>query len=201
MTFGVISPNRHHLLVDKVSCKRPALFLDRDDVLIEDKHYLSRPEEVQLCPGASALLEIAFAREWPVVVITNQSGIARGYFDWEAYEKVTDRLLELLGPAAPLAAIYANGQGPDAAPTSWRKPSTAMLQAAAADLQLDLNRTMLVGDRLSDLEAGERAGLAWIAHVQTGHGQRERTAIKRWSSQKQMQAKKGNSCFQLAQPF
>jgi len=163
--------------------------LDRDGVLIEDKHYLSRPEEVQLCPGARALLEIAFAREWPVVVITNQSGIARGYFDWEAYEKVTERLLELLGPAAPLAAIYANGQGPDAAPTSWRKPSPAMLQAAAADLQLDLTRSLLIGDRLSDLEAGDRAGLTWMIHVQTGYGQRERPAVKRWSYQKQIQAK------------
>jgi D-glycero-D-manno-heptose 1,7-bisphosphate phosphatase len=143
------------------------------------------------------LLENAFARDWPVVVITNQSGIARGYFDWKVYEQVTDRLLELLGPAAPLAAIYANGNGPDAAPTSWRKPSPAMLQAAAADLQLDLTRSLLVGDRLSDVEAGDRAGLAWLAHVQTGHGQRERPAVQHWDSQKKLQAK-GKSYFELA---
>ena len=143
------------------------------------------------------MLENAFARDWPVVVITNQSGIARGYFDWQAYEQVTDRLLELLGSSAPLAAIYANGHGPDAAPTSWRKPSPAMMQAAAADLQIDLNRSLLVGDRLSDLEAGERAGLAWLAHVQTGHGQRERPAVQHWDSQKKTQAKR-HSCFELA---
>ena len=140
------------------------------------------------------MLEHAFAKNWPVVVITNQSGIARGHFDWKAYEQVTDLQLELLGSSAPMAVIYANGNGPLAASTSWRKPSPAMLQAAAADLQLDLNRSLLVGDRLSDLEAGERAGLA---HVKTGHGQRERTAIKRWSSQKQLQAK-GKSYFELA---
>ncbi|KZR90597.1 HAD-IIIA family hydrolase [Synechococcus sp. MIT S9508] len=191
------SSNRRRLLVENLPYNKPALFLDRDGVLIEDRHYLCRPEEVQLCPGARNLLEHAFAKDWPVVVITNQSGISRGYFDWDAYEQVTDRLLELLGLAAPIAAIYANGHGPDAAPTSWRKPSPAMLQAAAVDLQLDLTRSLLIGDRLSDLYAGDRAGLAWMAHVQTGYGQRERPAVQRWFSQKQMRIK-GNSCFELA---
>ncbi len=193
----MLSPNRRHLYSNKLPCKKPALFLDRDGVLIEDKNYLSRPEEVQLCPGARALLEIAFAREWPVVVITNQSGISRGYFDWETYDHVTDHLLELLGSSAPLSAIYANGHGPDAAPTSWRKPSPAMLQAAAAELQLDLTRSLLIGDRLSDLEAGAQAGLSWLAHVQTGHGQRELPAIQHWISKKQMKFE-GNSHFELA---
>lgn len=174
----------------------PALFLDRDGVLIEDRHYLSRPEQVQLCPGARDLLQHAFVRDWPVVVITNQSGIARGYFDWDDYEQVTDHLLSLLALEAPFAAIYANGHGPDAGPTSWRKPSPAMLQAAAADLHLDLTRSLLIGDRLSDLEAGDRAGLPWMAHVQTGHGQRERPAVQRWFSQKKMNYKE-HSCFEL----
>ncbi len=123
---------------------------------------------------------------WPVVVITNQSGIARGYFDWGAYEAVTERLQELLGPTAPLAAVYANGHGPDAPLNSWRKPSPAMLEAAATDLRLDLDRSLLVGDRLSDLEAGARAGLRWLAHVSTGHGEQERSAVLDW--QKQIQA-------------
>ena len=76
----------------------PALFLDRDGVLIEDRHHLSDPAHVALCRGAYQLLQEARTHGWPVVVITNQSGIARGYFQWDSYEQVTDRLLELLGP-------------------------------------------------------------------------------------------------------
>jgi D-glycero-D-manno-heptose 1,7-bisphosphate phosphatase len=164
---------------------KPALFLDRDGVLIQDKHHLHDPDSVELCPGARKLVQAAATKGWPVVVITNQSGIARGYFDWGAYEAVTERLQELLGPSAPLAAVYANGHGPEAPPNSWRKPSPAMLEAAATDLRLDLRRSLLVGDRLSDLQAGARAGLNWLAHVCTGHGERERSAVLEW--QKQMQ--------------
>ncbi len=122
---------------------------------------------------------------WPVVVITNQSGIGRGYFNWGAYEAVTERLIELLGPSAPLAAVYANGHGPEPPPNSWRKPSPAMLKAAATDLRLDLHRSLLVGDRLSDLQAGARAGLSWLAHVCTGHGEQERSAVLKWQEQLQ----------------
>ena len=156
---------------------RPALFLDRDGVLIEDRHHLSDPKEVALCPGVRALLERAQQQGWPVVVITNQSGIARGYFDWTAYSMVTERLLELLGPMAPIDAIYANGYGPDAPDTSWRKPSPAMLLAAAKELNLDLSRSLLIGDRLSDLQAGAAAGLPLLVHVLCGHGQRERPRV------------------------
>jgi D-glycero-D-manno-heptose 1,7-bisphosphate phosphatase len=160
------------------------LFLDRDGVVIEDRHHLCDPAAVELCPGAQDLLQQARQAGWPVVLVTNQSGIARGYFDWKSYEQVTDRLLELLGAEAPVAAIYANGHGPGAPPDSWRKPSSAMLLAAAEDLQLDLSRSLLVGDRLSDLQAGARAGLPWLAHVLSGHGQQERVAVQHWWAQR-----------------
>jgi len=107
---------RSRLFVKPFSIPQPALFLDRDGVLIEDRNYLSDPNEVQLCTGAKDLLVHSRQRGWPVVLITNQSGIARGYFDWDTYERVNDRLLELLGVSAPVAAIYANGHGPQASP-------------------------------------------------------------------------------------
>ena len=159
------------------------MFLDRDGVLIQDKHHLCDPDNVELCPGAQLLLEQAHQQGWPVVVITNQSGIARGYFDWDAYERVNDRLLELLGSAASVAAIYGNGHGPEAQPISWRKPSPAMLLAAAEDLNLNLRQSLLIGDRLSDLEAGARANLPLLAHVLSGHGQRERPAVEQWAGE------------------
>ena len=114
----------------------------------------------------------------PVVLITNQYGIERGHFDWQVYERVTNRLLELLGSIAAPAAIYANGYGPNAPSDSWRKSSPEMLLAAARDLNLDLNQSLLVGDRLSDLQAGGKAGLPWLGHVHSGHGSKELSAIK-----------------------
>jgi HAD superfamily hydrolase (TIGR01662 family) len=113
---------RRRLLAAPCPSPTPALFLDRDGVVIEDRHHLCDPAAVELCPGAQALLQQANQAGWPVVLVTNQSGIARGYFDWKAYEQVTDRLLELLGAEAPVASIYANGHGPGAPPHSWRKP-------------------------------------------------------------------------------
>ena len=171
---------RRRLLQAPWAQPQPALFLDRDGVLIEDRHDLRDPGQVELCPGALPLVTHANQQDSPVVVITNQSGIARGYFDWDAYERVTDRLLSLLGPNAPLAAIYANGHGPDAPSNSWRKPSPAMLLAASKELNLDLSRSLLIGDRLSDLEAGARAGLSWLVHVLSGHGAEERAAAEQW---------------------
>ena len=165
---------------------RPAIFIDRDGVLIEDKHYLCEPDDVQLCAGAKNLLKQAKNNQWPVVVITNQSGIARGLFDWNSYESVSQRLLQLLGPEAPISAIYANGYGPNAPVNSWRKPSPGMLLAAAKDLNIDLSRSVLVGDRLTDLQAGVSVGLPLLTHVLTGHGKEERAAVESWGKQYQL---------------
>jgi D-glycero-D-manno-heptose 1,7-bisphosphate phosphatase len=175
---------RHRLILAKpCPIATPALFLDRDGVIIKDKHYLSCPNQVELYPGAKEVIFSAKQKGWPVVVVTNQSGIARGLFKWKDYEEVTNRLLSLLGTVDSLAAIYANGYGPDSRSSSWRKPSPKMLEEAALDLNLDLPHSLLIGDRLSDLQAGASAGLCWIAHVATGHGARERTQVKRWKQE------------------
>ena len=157
---------------------RPALFLDRDGVLIEERHHLQDPNQVTLELGSISLLRAAFLANWPVVVITNQSGIARGFFGWDSYEAVTKRMLELISNPSPISAIYANGYGPEASDTSWRKPSPLMLQKAAQDLKLDLSASILIGDRLSDLVAGARAGLGAVMHLLTGHGEAERPAVE-----------------------
>jgi len=184
-------------IFDKQHTSFPAcLFLDRDGVLIEDKHYLCNPDYVQLCAGAKNLLVQAKNNQWPVVVITNQSGIARGLFDWNDYECVTQCLLQLLGPEAPISAIYANGYGPGAPLNSWRKPSPGMLLAAAKDLNIDLYRSILVGDRLTDIQAGAAAGLPLLIHVLTGHGKEERAAVESWAKQYRLLA--NSPSFKLA---
>ena len=170
---------RRRLLRGRSSSPRPALFLDRDGVLIEDRNYLKDPAKVQLIKGARTLLEIANSLDWPVVLVTNQSGIARGYFNWNDYDLVTERMLECLGPKAILAGIYANGHGPKASAKSWRKPSPGMLFAAAKELNLDLHKSILVGDRLSDMQAGARANLRQVVHVLSGHGNKERAQVKK----------------------
>ena len=188
--------NYRQINMFKLSSPTPALFLDRDGVLIEDKHYICNPNDVKLCHGAKKFLEQSKNNQWPVVVVTNQSGISRGLFDWSAYESVTQRLLQLLGTETLISAIYANGHGPNANLNSWRKPSPGMLLAAAKDLNIDLSRSILVGDRLTDLQAGESAGLPFLIHVLTGHGKQERAAIESWGKQYQLQIK--NPSFKLA---
>jgi len=183
-------------LVDPFISATPALFLDRDGVLVEDKHYLCEPEDVELCVGIKKLLEQAKSKQWPVVIVTNQSGIARGLYDWNVYESVTQHLLRLLGPEILVSAIYANGHGPNAPLNSWRKPSPGMFLAAQKDLNIDLSRSILVGDRLTDLQAGASAGLPLLIHVLTGHGNQERTAVEIWA--KRYQLLKNSHPFRLA---
>lgn len=171
---------RSLLLSSPSSIRSPALFLDRDGVVIEDCHYLSDPEKVRLCLGSRDLINQAHRQGIPVVLITNQSGIGRGFFQWDDFEKVNERMQNLLGCSAPLAAIYANGYGPDAPHDSWRKPSPKMLLQAAKDLNLDLHSSIIVGDRLTDLQAGASAGVAFAFHVLTGHGSNDRNSVIGW---------------------
>lgn len=89
----------------------------------------------------------------------------------------TNQLLQLLGPSAPVAGIDANGHGPDAPEDNWRKPSPAMPLEPAQDLNLDFKRSILVGDRCSDLDARARAGVQTLVHVLTGHRREERPLL------------------------
>ena len=176
---------RSHIFSLPCSIPSPALFLDRDGVVIEDCHYLSDPNQVRLCLGARRLIEHAYRQGVPVILITNQSGICRGFFQWEHFDMVNDRMQELLGAKAQFAAIYANGYGPNAGHNSWRKPSPQMLFQASRDLNIDLSRSMIVGDRLSDLQAGDSAGLSLVFHVLSGHGSKARPSVVEWQRQQE----------------
>lgn len=155
---------------------RPALFLDRDGTVNEEVDYLSDPGQLVLIPGAAAALARVNALGIPVVVVTNQSGIGRGKYDWEDFGAVMDRMTVLLGEADAwvdavyAAAHHAKGQGDYAvADHPDRKPNPGMLQRAAAEHHLDLARSWMVGDKEIDLEAGRRAGCR-VALVRTGYG-------------------------------
>lgn len=157
---------------------RPAIFLDRDGTLIELIEYLCEPDEVRLIEPALALVRAANARDLPVVLITNQSGIARGLYDWRAFAAVQARLLALLEAAGcRLDAVMACPAGSES-DAPCRKPNPGMLLEAARLLPLDLPASWIVGDAVIDLEAGKRAGLhrGWL--VPTGYGRRDADAAR-----------------------
>ncbi len=154
----------------------PALFLDRDGTVIEEVPYLSRPDAVRPIPGALAAIARANALDIPVVVVTNQSGIARGLFDWSAYAAVEAAVEAAVDAAGGrIDAVYACPHAPPAVGEPvppGRKPDPGMLLCAANELNLDLSASWIAGDCASDLEAGRRAGLCrgWL--VPTGYGPR-----------------------------
>lgn len=161
------------------SAPRPGIFLDRDGVVIEEKHYLQHPDEVEVYPGVAETLASLSRARVSVVLVTNQAGIGRGLFQWDQYHLVHARMLELLGIPRPFAAVYANSYRPEEIGAEWRKPKPGMFLQAAADLNISLGESIMVGDKLVDLMAAGRAGIARLVHVRSGHGEEERPAVTR----------------------
>jgi len=162
---------------------RPALFLDRDGVVVEEVGYLHCKEDLRLIPGAAAMIAACNARRVPVILVTNQSGVGRGYYDWAEFAALQDALLARLAAAgAGFDMVLACAYHPTAKPPyaiaghDWRKPGPGMLREAAQSLRLDLARAWIVGDAASDIEAGRNAGLAGGLHVLRGHGAAQRKA-------------------------
>jgi len=168
----------------------PALFLDRDGVIVEEKLYLSNPRDVRMLPGVVELIRVARSFEMPVVEVTNQAGIARGYFSWSDFVKVENEVTEKLGKeGAALDAIFAcpfhpQGQPPyERSDHPWRKPNPGMLIEAAGLMNLDLGRSVVVGDNAQDLQAARSAGVALGIHVLTGHGRTYATRSRALANQ------------------
>mgnify|MGYP001332609970 CR=1 FL=1 len=157
----------------------PALFLDRDGTIIADPGYISDPEEVRLLPGAVAAMRRFRDAGFALVLVTNQSGIGRGYYGWADYDAVDARLDGLLAEEGlTLDAEVACGHAGKAAEAcGWRKPAPGMIRAAAGVLGLDLAGSVLAGDKLSDIAAAAAAGIPRAVHVLTGHGAAERAAV------------------------
>jgi D-glycero-D-manno-heptose 1,7-bisphosphate phosphatase len=145
--------------------RQKAVFLDRDGTLIVDKPYNANPNEIELLPGAVEGLTVLRDAGYLLIVVTNQSGIARGYFDECALQSMHRRLSELLRPAGiTIAAFYfcphhVDGKVPTLARfCGCRKPSPGMILRAASDWSIDLRNSWLIGNSLSDAEAASAAG-------------------------------------------
>jgi D-glycero-D-manno-heptose 1,7-bisphosphate phosphatase len=141
-----------------VSALQPAAFLDRDGTLIEDVGFPRHPELVRLVDGAAAALRRLVAANLSLVVVSNQSGIGRGLITGDEARSVHERFIALLGDEEIIldGAKYCP-HAPEAG-CDCRKPRPGMILEAAENLHLDLGCSFMIGDKLSDVEAGERAG-------------------------------------------
>lgn len=157
---------------------RPAVFLDRDGTLIQEREYLADPAGVELVPGVPGALKELRAAGYALVVVTNQSGIARGYYTEDQYRAVAERIdAELAEAGAPVDATYYCPHHPEhTAPCACRKPGTGMHRRAARELGLVLERSWYVGDKVKDVLPARTLGGDGIL-VRTGYGAEEEGAL------------------------
>ncbi len=158
---------------------RRAVFIDRDGTLSEEVGYVNHPSRFHLFPYSAEAIRLLQENGWLAIVITNQAGVARGYFSEEMVLEVHDLLKRGLAvDGARLDAIYycahhpSVGQPPYRLDCDCRKPRPGLIRAAIADFAVDLSRSWMVGDRYSDIELARNAGVR-SAFVLTGYGRGE----------------------------
>lgn len=145
--------------------KAPAVFVDRDGTLIQDADYCSHPDEVRVFEGVSAALRKLKGAGYKIIVITNQSGIGRGFFSENDYRAVEAEVSRQLGYSVIDATYFC----PDAPgqPSQCRKPAPGMILQASKEHDVDLSRSFLIGDKEIDAECAHNAGVRAI-RVRTG---------------------------------
>jgi D,D-heptose 1,7-bisphosphate phosphatase len=156
--------------------KSRAVFMDRDGTINEEVGYLSRLDQLKIYPRAIEAIRLVNSSGMKAVVISNQSGIARGYFTEEFVRSVHDRINELLrAEGVRIDGFYfcphhpVHGSGIYKRDCDCRKPKPGLLLQAAAEMNIDLARSYMIGDMLKDIEAGKKAGARGIL-VKTGYG-------------------------------
>ena len=147
-----------------------AVFLDRDGTIIEDRDYLSRPEDVVIFPGTAAALKQLQDAGFLLFIVSNQSGVGRGYFTLAEVDSVNRQLIaELARAGVRFEKIYIAPEAPDQ-PSRGRKPSPQFLFDARDEFGVDLASSYMVGDKLIDLECGWNTGVKKSLLVRTGYG-------------------------------
>jgi len=154
-----------------------AVFIDRDGTIIEDADYCSHPKQVKVLPGVPEALQSLKSRGFKLIVITNQSGIGRGFFTVDEYRSVESEVARQLGHSLIDATYFC----PDipGLHSSCRKPSAAMVLQAKREHQIDLGRSFFIGDKEIDAECGRHAGVRTI-RVQTGFQRDTTGSIADW---------------------
>jgi D-glycero-D-manno-heptose 1,7-bisphosphate phosphatase len=156
-----------------------AVFIDRDGTLSEEVGYINHPERFRLFPYAAEAIKLLNENGWLAIVTTNQAGVARGYFSEDMIETVHSRLTaELEAAGARLDGIYycahhpSVGEPPYRVDCDCRKPKPGLIKRAASELDIQLDRSWMVGDRYSDIEVAKNAGVR-SAFVLSGYGRGE----------------------------
>ena len=150
-----------------------AVFIDRDGVLIRDADYLGSIDRISIFKSASMALRLLRKSGYKIIIVTNQSGIAKGYFTAATVRRIHIEIhRRLRRTGARWDAIYTSPHGPESR-HPWRKPGTGMIMAAKRRFNLDLRSSYLIGDKTSDIECARRAGCSGIL-VRTGKRGRDR---------------------------
>lgn len=159
----------------------PAVFLDRDGVICEEKNYVHRKEDFVILPKVAEAIRLLNQNRYKVIVVTNQGGIAKGLYSLKEMEVLHEHMIQLLlKEKASIDKIYFCPHHPGGVIPEYRqsclcrKPSPGMLHQAQRDFHLYLKESFLVGDKTSDIKAGERAGCKTIL-VETGYGGKDAT--------------------------
>jgi D-glycero-D-manno-heptose 1,7-bisphosphate phosphatase len=149
----------------------PAIFLDRDGVLIENRSdYIRDWSQVKIFPEAINVLSLSAAKNYKIVIITNQSAVGRGLISMKTARDINDQLVNLIhGQGGQVDGVYMCPHKPDDG-CNCRKPKPGLFFQAAEELSLDLQRSWMIGDAWSDIQAGQAAGLRQTILVKTGRG-------------------------------
>lgn len=159
--------------------KRRAVFIDRDGTISEEVGYINHPSRFRIFPYAAPAVRLLNERGWLAILVTNQAGVARGYFSEEMIHTVHDRLVnELARNGARLDAIYycahhpSVGESPYRLDCDCRKPKPGLIRRAAEEFNIDLAASWMIGDRYGDIELALNAGVR-RAFVMSGYGRGE----------------------------
>ncbi|PJC91368.1 D-glycero-beta-D-manno-heptose-1,7-bisphosphate 7-phosphatase [Aeromonas lusitana] len=157
-------------MTEVVPVSKPAIFLDRDGVINEDTGYVSQVDDFHFLPGVIEALQLLKKKGYLLIVVTNQSGIARGYFSEDDFMNLTEWMdWSLADRDVDLDGIYFCPHHPDhGAPCDCRKPEPGMLLLAQQELGIDMARSYMVGDKPSDLKAALNARVGHKVMVRTG---------------------------------
>jgi D-glycero-D-manno-heptose 1,7-bisphosphate phosphatase len=154
-----------------------AVFIDRDGTIIHDADYCSDPQQVKLFPRIAEALKRLKSHGFKLIIITNQSGIGRGFFSLEQYRAVEAEILRQLGNDLVVATYFCPHNPDDGC--NCRKPESGMILQAAREHRVDLRRSFLIGDKESDAECGQNAGVRTI-RVRTGLDRETIDSVADW---------------------
>jgi D-glycero-D-manno-heptose 1,7-bisphosphate phosphatase len=142
--------------------KNKAVFLDRDGTIIRDLVYLNDPKGIEVFKESYPALELLYKNGFLIILVTNQSGVARGLVQETNVKIINDLIIkDFTGRKSPITAAYYCPHSVDGG-CQCRKPNAGMLETAANEYNIDLKKSWMVGDRMSDVEAGRRAGAKGI---------------------------------------